>query len=295
MTDVLGICTSWGDGVCVVEPDGGGVSRARHHPAPGHRLGQAGPAASSARHRVSPARGPAARAGAVAGPRDRAAGRLAAAPLPDLDGTPGQLGAGDGPVRRRGRLRAGGRPLRGARKAADRRRAAGLGRGRALPRPRLGAGEPRPRHRLPARGRRRGPAHAPRRGAARTGRAVVGDDRLVTAAATTGDGRVVASGVAAYADDWVGFRTIEVDPAERGRGLGLLLMAELLDWGAERGATTAYLQVLGDNAPRVRALRGARLHRASPLPLPGGAERLGEDRFRREGRRRTKPGGAGAP
>ena len=50
-----------------------------------------------------------------------------------------------------------------------------------------------------------------------------------------------------YDDGWVGFRTIEVDPAERGRGLGLLIMAELLEWGAERGATTAYLQVLGDN------------------------------------------------
>lgn len=74
-----------------------------------------------------------------------------------------------------------------------------------------------------------------------------GDDRLVTARALTTDGRLVASGVAAYADDWVGFRGIEVDPVERGRGLGLLVMAELLDWGAERGATTAYLQVLGDN------------------------------------------------
>jgi N-acetylglutamate synthase len=79
------------------------------------------------------------------------------------------------------------------------------------------------------------------------------DDRLVTARATTADGRVVASGVAAYADDWVGFRTIEVDPAERGRRLALLVMAELLAWGAERGATTAYLQVLGDNA-RAHAL-----------------------------------------
>ena len=81
--------------------------------------------------------------------------------------------------------------------------------------------------------------------------AVIGD-HVVTAEASTDDGRVLASGVAAVgsgqgADDWVGFRTIEVDPAERGRKLGLLLMAELLDWGAERGATTAYLQVLGDN------------------------------------------------
>lgn len=58
-----------------------------------------------------------------------------------------------------------------------------------------------------------------------------------------------ARGVAAYADDWVGFRGIEVDPAHRRQGLGVAVMAALLEWGAERGATTAYLQVLGDNAP----------------------------------------------
>jgi ribosomal protein S18 acetylase RimI-like enzyme len=76
---------------------------------------------------------------------------------------------------------------------------------------------------------------------------IEGDDHLVTARVATEDGRVLASGVAAYADDWVGFRTIEVDPAERGRRLGLVVMDALLEWGAERGATTAYLQVLGDN------------------------------------------------
>lgn len=58
-----------------------------------------------------------------------------------------------------------------------------------------------------------------------------------------------ASGVAAYADDWVGFRGIEVSPEHRRQGLGLAVMDALLEWGAERGATTAYLQVLGDNAP----------------------------------------------
>ena len=58
-----------------------------------------------------------------------------------------------------------------------------------------------------------------------------------------------ASGVAAYADDWVGFRSIHVAPGYRRQGLALAVMDALLEWGAERGATTAYLQVLGDNVP----------------------------------------------
>ena len=59
----------------------------------------------------------------------------------------------------------------------------------------------------------------------------------------------VASGIAAYDTDWVGFRSIEVAPEARRRGLGLAVMAALLDWGASRGATTAYLQVLDGNDP----------------------------------------------
>jgi GNAT superfamily N-acetyltransferase len=58
-----------------------------------------------------------------------------------------------------------------------------------------------------------------------------------------------ASGVAAYDRDWVGLRGIEVAPEHRRQGLGLQVMAALLEWAAERGATTAYLQVLADNAP----------------------------------------------
>lgn len=61
-----------------------------------------------------------------------------------------------------------------------------------------------------------------------------------------------ASGVAAYDRDWVGFRSIVVEPGERRQGLALLVMAALLEWGAERGATTAYLQVIGDNLPALR-------------------------------------------
>jgi N-acetylglutamate synthase len=65
------------------------------------------------------------------------------------------------------------------------------------------------------------------------------------AVATIGE---AASGVAAYADGWVGFRSVEVRPDHRRQGLGLAVMAALVEWGAERGATTAYLQVLGQNA-----------------------------------------------
>ncbi|MDQ4054131.1 MAG: GNAT family N-acetyltransferase [Actinomycetota bacterium] len=65
-----------------------------------------------------------------------------------------------------------------------------------------------------------------------------------------------ASGVAAYADDWVGFRAIEVAPEHRRQGLGLAVMDALLEWGAEQGATTAYLQVIGDNEAALRLYEG---------------------------------------
>ncbi len=58
-----------------------------------------------------------------------------------------------------------------------------------------------------------------------------------------------AGGQASLAGDWVGMRALEVAPARRRRGLGLAVVGALLDWGAERGATTAYLQVLADNEP----------------------------------------------
>lgn len=66
------------------------------------------------------------------------------------------------------------------------------------------------------------------------------------------DGVVVASGVAACDGEWVGFRGIEVAPRHRRRGLGHVVMSGLVGWGAEQGATTAYLQVLGDNEPALR-------------------------------------------
>ena len=69
------------------------------------------------------------------------------------------------------------------------------------------------------------------------------------------DGELVASGVASYSKDWVGFRSIEVTDGHRRRGHALTVMSALLDWGAEQGATTAYLQVLGDNSPALGLYR----------------------------------------
>jgi GNAT superfamily N-acetyltransferase len=62
-------------------------------------------------------------------------------------------------------------------------------------------------------------------------------------------GRVVARALVVYWADWVGVATLAVEPPFRRRGLASALLAEVLEWGAMQGARTAYLQVLGDNAP----------------------------------------------
>ncbi len=91
----------------------------------------------------------------------------------------------------------------------------------------------------------------------------------MTVTARIGD---VASGVAAYDRDWVGFRSIEVAPDHRRQGLGLAVMAALLEWGAEQGASTAYLQVLGDNAPALALYDrlGFATHHSYRYLTPGG-------------------------
>ena len=63
--------------------------------------------------------------------------------------------------------------------------------------------------------------------------------RLDAGAAT---GRGVLSG------DWLLVEGLLVDPAHRRRGLGTAVLAEVLDWGASRGATTAMLHVETVNA-----------------------------------------------
>ncbi|WP_416953992.1 GNAT family N-acetyltransferase [Nocardioides sp. T5] len=62
-----------------------------------------------------------------------------------------------------------------------------------------------------------------------------------------GDDAVVARGEAHIDGDWVGLHTLEVDPARRREGLGTAVVADLLDWAASLGATTAWLHVEVDN------------------------------------------------
>jgi ribosomal protein S18 acetylase RimI-like enzyme len=272
MTDVLGTCTSWGDGVCVVEPDGEGSREPVTIRLEDIVSGKPVPPRRSTRHRVSPAE----------------AQRRALALWPDLETEP----LGDWLLRRSrtSRARRANSVLAMGPSGVDDGFERVVAHYEALGQRPIAAVLPESAEDALFRAhgwvleshdqdtvfQLAGVAAARRSlaGVSLPGLdvALVGDDQVVTAEASTADGRVLASGVAAYADDWVGFRTIEVDPAERGRKLGLLVMAELLEWGAERGATTAYLQVIGDNARAFALYEGLGFvehHRYRYLAAPG--------------------------
>jgi N-acetylglutamate synthase len=253
LTDLLGTCTAWGDGVCVVEPDGAGDRAPVTIPIDHIVSGKPVPPRASTRLRVSP----------------QEAQRRALALWPDLETEP----LGDWLLRRSvtSTARRANSVLAMCPSGVAHEVEKVLAHYEALGQRPIAAVLPDSDEDALFRGHGWVPESTDQdtvfqiAGVAAARRSLHGvrlpelevvldgDDRVVSAQATTGDGRVVASGVAGYADDWVGFRTIEVEPAERGRGLGLLVMSELLAWGAERGATTAYLQVLGDNA-RAHAL-----------------------------------------
>lgn len=65
---------------------------------------------------------------------------------------------------------------------------------------------------------------------------------------TLGD-PVVAKGRVSAVDDWAGITDVWVSSDRRREGLALEVLRALVDWAAESGATTAYLQVRGDNRP----------------------------------------------
>ncbi len=65
-----------------------------------------------------------------------------------------------------------------------------------------------------------------------------------------------ARGRAAVEGDWLGLHGVLVDPAQRHRGLARAVVATLLEWGAERGATTTWLHVESDNTAAVGLWEG---------------------------------------
>jgi ribosomal protein S18 acetylase RimI-like enzyme len=66
------------------------------------------------------------------------------------------------------------------------------------------------------------------------------------------DGKTVAVGLAVAERGHVGLFDITVAAPLRGQGIGTRLMTDLLRWGKERGAHTAYLQVVKTNEAALR-------------------------------------------
>ena len=84
-------------------------------------------------------------------------------------------------------------------------------------------------------------------------------------------GARIAVGSAVLDRDWLGIHGLSVDAAYRRRGLATAMMAELVEWGAERGARTVWLHVESDNAPALALYErlGFSEHHAVRYLVPG--------------------------
>ena len=73
---------------------------------------------------------------------------------------------------------------------------------------------------------------------------------------------MLARGRGACHGDWIGVSCLWTREDLRGTGLGSAVLESLLAWGAERGATTSYLQVVESNtsALRLYQARGYEVH-----------------------------------
>lgn len=66
------------------------------------------------------------------------------------------------------------------------------------------------------------------------------------------EGRTVACGLAVRENDLAGLFEIATDPAMRRRGYGRAIVNGMMEWATNRGARTAYLQVVAHNEPARR-------------------------------------------
>jgi GNAT superfamily N-acetyltransferase len=90
------------------------------------------------------------------------------------------------------------------------------------------------------------------------------DGEVVFASAV---GAAVGRGAVTSAPDgtvWLGISAVHVAAANRRRGLARVLCQALINWGAQRGATRAYVQVLTDNASAIAWYSGRGFVRPPP-------------------------------
>jgi ribosomal protein S18 acetylase RimI-like enzyme len=83
-----------------------------------------------------------------------------------------------------------------------------------------------------------------------------------------------ARGSAGLHDDWLGLHGLHVAPGHRRQGLARAVMAALLEWGAEQGATTVWLHVETGNEPAIALYESMGLaehHALRYLAAPGKA------------------------
>lgn len=93
-------------------------------------------------------------------------------------------------------------------------------------------------------------------------RQVLEAGEVVLATVRDPGGTVLARGRGAVHGDWVGVSSLFTREDVRHTGLGRAVLRSLLDWGAERGATTTYLQVVVANtsAQELYEARGYEVH-----------------------------------
>ncbi len=87
------------------------------------------------------------------------------------------------------------------------------------------------------------------------------------------DGAATGRGV--LSGDWLLVESVAVDPAHRRRGLATAVLADLLDWGASLGATTALLHVetVNDGAIALYERHGFITHHTNRYLTAGGLTR----------------------